>query len=251
MIATATHARHTSPGEPRCRQESATDIARFRNVEPTIRRNDSRRFAAGGDACCCSLCVRESDHREPATGGMHDKIPRRSRAARRANKTSPRAVADDTARPARRHSRARRRHTRAHRRHARAPGRHARARARHIRAPRRDARARRRHTGAPRCRPPAPRRHPRAPRRGVRAPRDDARAPGRDAHARGNRCYTSTMADLDAVRTVYVQQTQVPGGWQDHAETEDRAIATACYAAVYFDLTSRPEQMAETNARPA
>ena len=37
------------------------------------------------------------------------------------------------------------------------------------------------------------------------------------------------MADLDAVRTVYVQQTQVPGGWQDHAETEDRTIATARY----------------------
>ena len=30
-------------------------------------------------------------------------------------------------------------------------------------------------------------------------------------------------------RTVYVQQQQVPGGWQDHAETEDRAIANARY----------------------
>jgi hypothetical protein len=33
----------------------------------------------------------------------------------------------------------------------------------------------------------------------------------------------------DTVRTVYVQQQQVPGGWQDHAETEDRAIANARY----------------------
>jgi hypothetical protein len=30
------------------------------------------------------------------------------------------------------------------------------------------------------------------------------------------------MAD-EIFRTVYVLQTQVPGGWQDHAETEDRA----------------------------
>ena len=42
------------------------------------------------------------------------------------------------------------------------------------------------------------------------------------------RRYTPFMPD-DTVRTVYVQQQQVPGGWQDHAETEDRAIATARY----------------------
>jgi hypothetical protein len=36
------------------------------------------------------------------------------------------------------------------------------------------------------------------------------------------------MAD-ETARTVYVQQTQAPGGWQDHAETDDRAIATARY----------------------
>jgi len=30
-------------------------------------------------------------------------------------------------------------------------------------------------------------------------------------------------------RTVYVQQTQVPGGWQDHAETDDRAIGMGRY----------------------
>ena len=34
-----------------------------------------------------------------------------------------------------------------------------------------------------------------------------------------------------STRTVYVQQSQVPGGWQDPAETEDRAIATARYKA--------------------
>ena len=42
------------------------------------------------------------------------------------------------------------------------------------------------------------------------------------------RRYTPFMPD-DTVRTVYVQQQQVPGGWQDHAETEDRAIANARY----------------------
>ena len=36
------------------------------------------------------------------------------------------------------------------------------------------------------------------------------------------------MAD-ESVRTIYVQQQQVPGGWQDHAETPDRAVATARY----------------------
>ena len=30
-------------------------------------------------------------------------------------------------------------------------------------------------------------------------------------------------------RTVYVQQQQVPGGWDDHAATEDRALALARY----------------------
>jgi hypothetical protein len=28
-------------------------------------------------------------------------------------------------------------------------------------------------------------------------------------------------------RTVYLQQQQVPGGWQDHAETEDRESSAA------------------------
>ena len=40
-------------------------------------------------------------------------------------------------------------------------------------------------------------------------------------------------------RTVYVQQTQVPGGWQDHAETEDRAIAMARYKAFARDKGTR------------
>ena len=30
-------------------------------------------------------------------------------------------------------------------------------------------------------------------------------------------------------RTVYVQQQQVPGGWEDHAKTQDRAIAMGRY----------------------
>jgi len=42
--------------------------------------------------------------------------------------------------------------------------------------------------------------------------------------------YTCGMS-TESVCTVYVQQTQIPGGWQDHAETEDRAIATARYNA--------------------
>jgi hypothetical protein len=32
-------------------------------------------------------------------------------------------------------------------------------------------------------------------------------------------------------RTIYVQQQQVPGGWDDHAATEDRALAMARYKA--------------------
>src|SRR5688500_15641060 len=40
--------------------------------------------------------------------------------------------------------------------------------------------------------------------------------------------YTRLMPG-ENVRTVYVQQQQVPGGWEDHAETEDRAIANARY----------------------
>ena len=31
----------------------------------------------------------------------------------------------------------------------------------------------------------------------------------------------------EPVRTIYVQQQQVPGGSDDHAATEDRAIATS------------------------
>jgi hypothetical protein len=38
------------------------------------------------------------------------------------------------------------------------------------------------------------------------------------------------MPDATA-RTVYVQQQQVPGGWEDHASTEDRALAMARYKA--------------------
>ena len=32
-----------------------------------------------------------------------------------------------------------------------------------------------------------------------------------------------------SVRTVYVQQQQVPRGWQDHVETGDRAIANGAW----------------------
>ena len=46
------------------------------------------------------------------------------------------------------------------------------------------------------------------------------------------------MAD-ETVRTVYVQQEQVPGGWQDHAETEDRAIALARYKSFARDKGTR------------
>ena len=42
--------------------------------------------------------------------------------------------------------------------------------------------------------------------------------------------YTDGMPDAPT-RTVYVQQQQVPGGWQDHAETDDRAIAMGRYKA--------------------
>jgi hypothetical protein len=50
------------------------------------------------------------------------------------------------------------------------------------------------------------------------------------------------------VKTVYVQQEQRPGGWEDNAETDDRALALSRYKA-FAAGSARPTRLIERTER--